>query len=86
MKFYSTLAQVPEVQSAPPEDRARLCSWGYRRSLRCWQTWLAAASIAALAALGAHVAPFGYGLGIALGVVVFTQVMIHMARRAIRAR
>jgi hypothetical protein len=84
MKFYLSIARAPEVQAAPPEERARLCALGYRRSLRRWETWLALASIAALAGIGALIAPFGYWLGIALGVLVFSQVMIHMARRAIR--
>lgn len=91
MQIYWTLKQVPELAGASRSERVRRWRAAYRRSFRHWETWAGLVVCVVCAEVGAALGDMlgtqplggmvGTGIGGGVGGLIFSQVVISVARR-----
>lgn len=87
MRIYWRLGSVPELENLPREERGRAWRRAYGKTFRHWQTWAGVIACGACAATGGAIgATFGLpmigaGIGGGIGGFIFSQIVIHVARR-----
>ena len=88
MQIYWTLKSVPELSGLPTDDeRRRVWRDAYRKlTRRSWQFWVSLVGFGLCVHIGDHIY-YGIGglIGVVVGVFIFSQVQIHLARPYIRA-
>lgn len=91
MTIYWTSKSIPELSSLPKNERRARWQKVYAKCFRHWQTWLGVIACGLLAAaasrfgdsfdIGILGATLGGGIGGGIGGLIFSQVVIRVARK-----